>query len=169
MGTKKKDEPIKPSMMVSDAQPKTDDKDAEIRKLRQQLEEYESLGTTSAQEDLDHLQSVANQASELGVKYSEMFHKSVYLYKELGDRIGPYHPATAMDIVKRWSVKGYRLHLRPRTPEQIEAYKKTDKYKERTLQHEKKRERMVRTSQRGLKSLAKEIGVAVADGIKPRE
>lgn len=96
------------------------------------------------QDELSKLNKLkTSTAGGLNIPFREFAHKSVLLYTHLNKKMGPFSLENAEQIMLRFSAKGFDLFVNtPRTKEQIEEYKKTDKFKE---EHEKwKRQRKMR-------------------------
>lgn len=95
-------------------------------------------------------------------------HKNIPLYTMLNKVIGPMHPDNARTTMERFYAAGYPLFLSPRTPEQIEAYKKTDTYKKREAVRVKDREKKmskkpINQLEKFAKIIAKETGRSVRE------
>lgn len=83
-------------------------------------------------EEMARLNKTAGRSIHNTIPYREIDdHKNIPLYTELNKVIGPMHPANAKQTMERFYAAGYPLFTMPRTPEQIEAYKQTDRYKKR--------------------------------------
>lgn len=93
-------------------------------------------------------------------------HQNIYLYNEFGRRLGPMHPANARITMANFAKKGIRLYTKPRTPEQIEAYKNSPKGKASFAKWQNQREK-VRMNSKGdkLKRMISDISKEVATSV----
>lgn len=98
-------------------------------------------------------------------------HKNIMLYTAINKRVGPLHPDNARRTMERWRKSGVQLYTAPRTPEQLEAFKQTDEYKEHIAKHEAQRKLRHQQSSKGrtekmIEDVARATAVAVAGARK---
>jgi hypothetical protein len=135
-------------------------KDEQIRRLQAELDATKEAQSLTIESELAQLQDLSNRHSLNAMPFREKHHQVVFLYKELGQRMGPFHPDNAADIMKRWSRKGYRVYTKPRTDEQVNQYKKTDIYKQRMVERQERQDRRMRSEKnkrRNANQMAQEI------------
>jgi hypothetical protein len=145
----------------------------ELEIAKQELEAMKSSQPTPVMGDM-LMQEISNlnkasRVSTGGIPYKEIDdHKNIPLYTMLNKKIGPMHPANARITMERFYNAGYPLFVNPRTPEQVEEYKKTDIYKKREAARQADRSRKMGKKpmaqlEKFAKIIAKETNRSVKD------
>ena len=120
-------------------------------------------------QEMKEIRSQANDSNPSSIEVQDFAdHKNISLWTKDGKRIGPMHPVNVERTFKRNWDKGRILSTKPPTPEEIEAYKKTDEY---VLAHEellKIREQRKLTLKKGeferlTKMMALQMGKTVSE------
>ena len=111
-------------------------------------------------------QSASTNPYKLEVKETSD-HKNIMLYTDINKRVGPLHPANAETTILRWHKAGFRLYLKPRTAEELEAFKNSDEGKEAERKHKALRIQRHKLSRKGQNDqLVKDLAEIVATGVK---
>ncbi len=151
---------------VTDEQKRIEELEAQLQEM--QLAKASSIPVSEATTELDKLDRLANKSKLSSLPYSETSdHKNITLYTALNKKVGPLHPDNAREAMLRWRRAGHQLYTVPRTQQEIDYYKSTDKYKKHHqawLDERKKRKSISR--RKSTEDIAKEIGVAVAESVK---
>jgi hypothetical protein len=98
-------------------------------------------------------------------------HKNIMLYTALNKKVGGLHPDNAEATMLRWKKAGFQLYTTPRTPEQIEAFKKTPEYEIAHKKHQLLRKQRHAQSSKGkaekmIEEVAKQTAIAVSQANK---
>jgi hypothetical protein len=128
--------------------------------------------TVEPDSEFHKLERIANRSNANSMPFRETTdHPGVFLWTEKNRRIGPFHPDNAKDIMRRWSLKGFKLYVTKRSDADVEAYINSPLGKKRALENEQKNRirasRSTKTqAERFAKEIAKETAAAVAGVMK---
>lgn len=138
--------------------------------LVQRLKDAESFNNSfndDATREMESLEKIAsnNDPNQIVVE-TKNDHKNIVLYTSLNKRVGPMHPDNAKRTMAIWRRQGVQLFVQKRTPEQVEEYKKTDKYVQANEKHLQIRsERRSKSKKGSMENFAKEIAVATGQAL----
>lgn len=139
----------------------------ELLELVQQQSEVSSLVKSDHDAEMQKLEELVSKSNPHQLPFSiKDDHTNVMLYTELNKRVGPLHPTNAVKTMARWKRAGYQLYTKPRTEAQIEAYKKTDFYKQEKAKHDALRKKRHAMSAKGKsEKLITEVARVTAEAV----
>lgn len=130
----------------------------------------EQSGTISVNEhesELEKIDQLAVTANPHQIPFTvKNDHKNVMLYTAINKRVGPLHPDNARRTMIRWKKAGIQLYTSPRTPDQIEEFKKTPDYiKSRTKHDALRKLRQSQSSKGKTEKMMKDIAKITANAV----